>query len=184
MREDTVMLDTSGSDDHAQLNRAQHLLDNMQLQIRAADEKVSVLFSGSALLAAALAFDTQQSLSRLQPDGLSPHDVAVLGARVLVMLAVAAAVASAIAALLPRVRAQQAERSLVFFGHIVAAGHDAFIDEVRMLPTDVLVRQTLSQVHVTAQIVATKYTWIRRAATAFMLAVVFLIVLRSLALLA
>ena len=49
------------------------------------------------------------------------------------------------------------------------------------MPEAALERQVLSQVHVTARIVATKYTWTRRAATAFMVAVVLLIVIQSLA---
>lgn len=173
-----------GTDAAMRLAHAQHLLDSMQQQIRSADEKIRVLFGATALLAAALAFDGQHTLTQLRADGLTGLELTTLGARVLLLVAVAVAVAAGIVALLPRVRAQQVERSLVFFGHIATAAHDGFVAEVRALPADALERQLLSQVHVTARIVAIKYAWTRRAATAFMVAVGLLIVIQSLALFA
>ena len=145
MREDDVTIEgRRGGEAATHLDRAQHLLDSMQQQIRSADEKIRVLFGATALLAAALAFASQQTLTQVQQDGLTVLELTTLGARVLLLLAVAAAVASGIAALLPRVRAPQGERSLVFFGHIVAEPHDAFIAEVRAMPEAALERQVLS----------------------------------------
>ena len=103
MREDDVTIEgRRGGEAATHLDRAQHLLDSMQQQIRSADEKIRVLFGATALLAAALAFASQQTLTQVQQDGLTVLELTTLGARVLLLLAVAAAVASGIAALLLR----------------------------------------------------------------------------------
>lgn len=173
-------VETTG--DTQRLTLAQDLLDSIQAQIRAADEKVRVLFGGSALLAAALAFDRTGRLTQVALNATSPLALLVIALYVALLLAVAATVIAAIFALLPRVQLGRIDRSLFFFGHIAATSHDAFIDEFATLSHDALLRQTLSQIHTNSLIVATKHLWTRRATIAFAVAVVMLIIEQGLAL--
>jgi hypothetical protein len=151
---------------------ARHLLDIVHAQIRAADEKVRVLFSGTTLLAAALAF-TNSSGGALPSPGLLNLVITVL--HLLLLASVAVAVVSAIAALLPRVSVGRPDRSLYFFSDIAATSHADFVEEFNTASQVALLRQALSQVYVNATIVRTKYVWIRRATVAFAAAVLFLV---------
>lgn len=164
------------------LAMARHLLDGIQVQIRTADEKIRVLFGGTALLAAALAFPPQNTLTNLAAGGFTPVEIAFVVTHLLVLVFVIFSITAAILALLPRGRRGKVERSLYFFGHIGATPHDTFVEEFRGLPEDTVLRQVLSQVHVNSRIVATKYTWTYRAASAFAVAVVLLVIKQALAL--
>jgi len=162
-------------DDLDLLAIARYLLDSIHGQIRAADEKIRVLFSGTALLAAALAFNRPATLTGPSASG-RPIDLGVNALYMLLLACVAGAVTSAVLALLPRVRPHGVERSLYFFGHIAATSHDTFINEFESLPEDRLLRQLLSQVHTNSLIVSTKYLWTQRAARWFAAAVLLLVV--------
>jgi hypothetical protein len=162
----------SSAPTHERLVAARHLLDSVHAQIRAADEKVRVLFSGTALLAAALAFTNPSGGALLGP---GPVSVLIAALHILLLASVAVAVVSAILALLPRVSLGQPDRSLYFFSDIAAVSHTDFIEEFGATSEAALLRQALSQVYVNATIVRIKHVWIRRAAVAFAVSVLFLV---------
>jgi hypothetical protein len=64
------------SNDSMRLAMATQLLDTMHGQIRVADEKIRGLFGATALLAAALAFNTQQPFSQGLSGGWSLSTIA------------------------------------------------------------------------------------------------------------
>jgi hypothetical protein len=69
----------------------------------------------------------------------------------------------------------QPDRSLYFFSDIAAVSHTDFIEEFGATSEAALLRQALSQVYVNATIVRIKHVWIRRAAVAFAVSVLFLV---------
>lgn len=179
VQHDELVYDTRPSPtDAMRLAMATQLLDNMQVQIRVADDKVRGLFGATALLAAAVSINTQQQFSQRLSGGWSLLTIAELVVRILLLVIVASAAASAVLALMPRVRGHRAERSLFFFDHIADTPHDTFINEFRTLTEADAAQQILSQVHVNARIVRAKYVWAGRAATGFLMAIVLWIVVQ------
>lgn len=154
------------------LEFAYSILENLHGQVRLADEKIRGLFSGSALLAAALAVNAGQSLQSAPGGAPDAGAVAVMILRGLLLLAVASSLIAALMALLPRIVPRQARRSLFFYGHIAATDHNQFIAELPRLSQQSALEQVLSQIHVNSVIVQAKYIWTRRAAAAFMAAIV------------
>lgn len=154
------------------LTFAYSVLETLHGQIRIADEKIRGLFSGSALLAAALAVNSGLTFRAIAADGLTRGELAWIGVRALLLLAVAASLFSAILALLPRIVPRRALRSLFFFGHIAATDHDRFLAEFPSLSRQAALEQILSQIHVNSVIVRAKYLWTRRAGSSFMVAIV------------
>lgn len=169
LHDDTVVEAPVQMPDNMTLQLASHLLDSVHSQIRVADEKIRALFGATALLAAALAFAGQMSDLRSSSAIMT---VLLLALRGVLLVAIAFSVASAILALLPRVRLARQQRSLFFFGDVAQTSHDAFLAEFMVLSEQSALRQVLSQVHANAQIVRVKYLWTRRAATGFLAAVI------------
>lgn len=168
---------------------ARELLDRMDHHAKTADEKVSVLFGATALLAAALAFNIGDEVGKLigvgapQPSAGAASILDLLG-RASVFASVAVAVVCAILALVPRVRVHNVPPSIFFFGHVAGLNSDAFRADFTGLSTEEATQHFLSQAYVAAQIVTAKYTWTRRAGYAFALAIVFLILSQVIPLLA
>jgi hypothetical protein len=150
---------------------AYSLLENLHGQVRIADEKIRGLFSGSALLAAALAVNSGLSLRSMGADGLTVGEQLLIAVRGLLLIAVASALLAAIVALLPRIVPRRSLRSLFFFGHIASTEHDQFLKEFAALGRQAALEQIMSQIHVNSVIVQAKYVWTRRAAGAFMVAI-------------
>src|SRR5688572_3006462 len=101
-----------GISQREQLATALRLLDHVHSQIELADNKVRVMFSGSALLAAALALSSPDAWQRALDSALTPLAVVELAARLSLFGVITAVIACAILALLPRVRLLDSERSL------------------------------------------------------------------------
>lgn len=160
------------------LAQARQLLESVQNQIRIADEKVRALFGATALIAAALALNSRQSITQIFSSGAMVQGAIIATCQILMALAVAFAMFSAILALMPRLRPKAARRSLFFFGHIATVEHDAFIREIRAMAMPDAIEQVLSQVHVNSLIVQTKYVWAYRSATGFMVAILIGIVVQ------
>lgn len=150
---------------------AYRLLENLYEQVDLADNKIRALFSGAALLAAALSFHAGQSYRDIAADGITNGEIVLLAARGLLLVNVGYALLAAILALLPRIAPRRSLRSLFFFGHIAATDHDAFIAEFSSQSRQLALAQILSQVHANSVVVQAKYLWARRAATAFIAAI-------------
>ncbi len=150
---------------------AYRLLENLYEQVDLADNKIRALFSGSALLAAALSLHARQSYRAIIVDGITAGELLLLVARGLLMLIVAYSLFAAILALLPRNTPRGSLRSLFFFGHIAATDHDQFIAEFPSQNRQLALTQILSQVHANSVIVQAKHRWAGRAAAAFTAAI-------------
>ncbi len=159
------------SADAGKIRLAFQLLDNVEWQVRAADQKVSALFGANTLFAAALALINTTLLSKFSADSSNPLRTVQIAASGVMILAVGFAAVSAIMALLPRIRTMAPERSSLFFAHIAAMDQSEFINEFLKLSDQDAVRQILSQVHANACIVDVKYKWTRRSATALIVAI-------------
>lgn len=160
------------------LASARLLLESVQNQIRLADDKVRALFGATALIAVALALNSRQTISQVFSSGAVVQGTIIATCQILMAVSVTFAMVSAIVALMPRLRPRVIRRSLFFFGHIAEVEHDAFIDEIRNLAVPDAIEQVLSQVHVNALIVRTKYIWAYRSATGFIAAILIGIVVQ------
>lgn len=160
------------------LASARQLLESVQTQIRVADDKVRALFGATALIAAAMALNSRQTVGQVLSSGAVLQGTIIVVCQILMMVSVTFAMVSAILALMPRLRPRAIRRSLFFFGHIAAAEHDAFIREIRNLAVSDAIDQVLSQVHVNALIVRAKYAWAYRSAAGFIGAILIGIVVQ------
>lgn len=150
---------------------ARQILEMVHVQIRNADEKIRALFSGSALLAAALALNSGQSLQGFMQGGLTMVEIIKLSSRAMLLLAVAASVITAVLALLPRIVPGKSLRTHFFFGHIAATEHDQYVTELLHLSRQEALAQLASQIHVNSVIVRAKYLWTYRSATLLVVAI-------------
>lgn len=152
------------------LQLAVQILDNLHAQSRATDEKIRALFAGSAIFVAALTLTGQQALSHFtsEEQGLIP-----LIAYAVLLCTLGFSLISAVLALRPRLTHHQiAERSLFYFGDIHGMEAADYVRAFMGLSVEAALDQVLTQVHVNAKIVQTKYVWTRRAATGFVAATV------------
>lgn len=158
------MLDLVADEEIAEV--AQRLLENVQAQGRAADEKVRALFSTNSIFVAVIAIGSTGTVSQLTVQPSNELSVLGLVLRGLLLLSMAVSTASSVLGLLPRVDAKgEPERSLFFFGTIASLPKEQFVQEFRSLSVTNRAEQLLSQVHINSQIVQVKYKWIRRSAT-------------------
>jgi Family of unknown function (DUF5706) len=147
------------------LRLAVQILDNLHAQSRATDEKIRALFAGSAIFVAALTLTGQQALSQLTLIPLIAYAV--------LLCTLGFSLISAVLALRPRLTHHQiAERSLFYFGDIHGMEAADYVRAFMGLSVEAALDQVLTQVHVNAKIVQTKYVWTRRAATGFIAATV------------
>jgi hypothetical protein len=147
------------------LRLAVQILDNLHAQSRATDEKIRALFAGSAIFVAALTLTGQQALSQLTLIPLIAYAV--------LLCTLGFSLISAVLALRPRLTHHQiAERSLFYFGDIHGMEAADYVRAFMGLSVEAALDQVLTQVHVNAKIVQTKYVWTRRAATGFVAATV------------
>jgi hypothetical protein len=152
------------------LRLAVQLLDNLHAQIRATDEKIRALFAASAILVAALTYTGQQAMSQLKSDA---QGMITLIAYAVLLATLAFSLISAVLALRPRLTDRPvAERSLFYFGDIQRMEPADYVRAFMSLSVEAALDQVLTQVHVNAKIVQTKYLWSRRAATGFIAAIV------------
>jgi hypothetical protein len=122
-------------------------------------------FAGSAIFVAALTLTGQQALSQLTLIPLIAYAV--------LLCTLGFSLISAVLALRPRLTHHQiAERSLFYFGDIHGMEAADYVRAFMGLSVEAALDQVLTQVHVNAKIVQTKYVWTRRAATGFVTATV------------
>jgi hypothetical protein len=160
----------------AKLQLALKLLENVQAHVKIADDKVRTLFGANTLLVAALALN---GALLTQNRGTSLRLSIAHGAIGLLILAIGFACVSAFLALMPRV-ITKGPRSLFFFTDIAHTKQADFISEFIAQDEDESLRQILSEVHINAAIVQTKYAWLRRAGGALIVAILIWLVVQVL----
>lgn len=167
------------------LKMAWQLFESVEAQVSMADRKVQAIFAANTLLIAAVSFQNQDIIPRVQSHGLSLTAAVSLTARLLLLVCVCASFLSAIVALFPRLRDSATRyRSLLFFGDIAALPGPQFVESFLDLPTADKVRQILHQAHNVSRVVAEKYKWTRRSGTALVLSVLLWIVVQVVTILA
>jgi hypothetical protein len=165
----STMLDRITDEQTAEV--AQHLLDNVLAQGRAADEKVRALFSTNSIFVAVIAIGTSANLAQLPVQSSGSIPLVGLILRGLLLLSLATSTAASVLGLLPRLKNAEPDHSMFFFGHIANLSQREFIRDFKRLDVTAHTDQLLSQVHVNSQIVQLKYKWIRRSATFLLIGV-------------
>jgi hypothetical protein len=100
-----------------QMRQAERTLERIALHIRAADEKIRVLFGANTLLAATLTFTRQVQLHTLPP----PWGYLAIIGTIVMLLATVCSIVLAMVALLPRIK-KSGKPGISFFGDIASYG--------------------------------------------------------------
>lgn len=164
------------------LQLAWQLFTAVEYQVQVADRKVQAVFGANTLMVAALTLNGNSTFADFLVGGVTPLEVLAILFRLLLLSSICTSAACAILALTPRVRRpvlppHQVEvispevvrhhpRSLFFFGDVSATPVDQFVHGFTELTVDEATDQILRQVHQVSGVVAAKYRWSRRAASA------------------
>lgn len=146
-------------------------LNRVHEWIKAADQKVSILFALEGIVITILFSDTVVWMKEIIKEGRCYSSILVIVGIVLILFSI---YKSALA-IIPRLKKKSAIKSLLYFGDVAKMKLSDFKDDIRKVSKENYEEQLMEQIHTCSIIAFSKHEHLKDSAITFLLGMVLLL---------